>query len=206
MSDVERALSEVANIRSQLAAGTVFRGFGPIIFAVSGIFALAAGGVQVIWPAVANANPTNFVLCWITVAVLVAGLIGFGMITRSKRLHGSMAEAMIMTTIEQFLPVVAGGAAISAVLLKYAPDSLWILPGLWQVLVAIGIFASLRILHKAMSLAGAWYFVSGVSVLVIASLSMKLTPWMMAIPFSIGQFLIASILWFASGGDHVREN
>lgn len=206
MSDVERALSEITNIRSQLAAGTVFRGFGPVIFAVSGVMALVAGGVQTIWPAVGGADQTNYVLCWIAVAVLVSGLIGFGMITRSKRLHGNMAQSMITTTIEQFLPVGAGGAAISAVLLKYSPDTLWTLPGLWQVLVAIGIFASLRTLPRAMSLAGGWYFISGITVLVIASVDQQLTPWMMAIPFSIGQFLIATVLWLAGGGDNAQEN
>jgi hypothetical protein len=205
LSDLERALNEVANIRDQLATGTVFRGFGPFVIAGSGVLALATGGVQVIWPSVAASNPTNYVFCWIAVAVLVAVLIGVSVITRSNRLHGNMAKTMIMTAIEQFLPVCASGAAISAVLLKYAPGSLWILPGLWQVLVAIGIFGSLKTLPKSMSLAGAWYFLSGIFVLVFASVDQELSPWMMALPFAVGQFLVASILWLANGGDDAQQ-
>ena len=197
--DLERALSDVANIRDQLATGTVFRGFGPLVIAGSGFLALATGGAQVIWPSAIASNSTTYIFCWIAVAVLVATLIGVSMITRSKRLHGNMAKTMIMGTIQQFLPVCASGAAISAVLLKYAPSSLWILPGLWQVLVAIGIFGSLKMLPKTMSMVGAWYFISGTFVLVFASVDQVPSPWMMAFPFAIGQFLAASILWFESG-------
>jgi hypothetical protein len=85
------------------------------------------------------------------------------------------------------------------VLWKFAPESLWLLPGLWQVLVSLGVFASVRTLPRTVALGGAWYFVSGFVVLVLASHNHALSPWTMGLPFVIGQLLMATILYFASG-------
>ena len=90
-------------------------------------------------------------------------------------------------------------------LVRFAPDSLWLLPGLWQVLVALGIFASVRSLPPLIALVGAWYFVAGVAVLIVASLGQSLSPWMMGLPFAIGQFLMAAVLYFASGEHHAED-
>ena len=66
---------------------------------------------------------------------------------------------------------------------KFAPESLWLLPGLWQVLVSLGVFASVRSLPRTVALAGAWYFVAGFTVLLLASQSHTLSPWTMGLPF-----------------------
>ena len=73
------------------------------------------------------------------------------------------------------------------------------LPGLWQLLTSIGIFASARSLPASIKIAAAWYFVAGFAVLVVASVHHTLSPWTMGLPFVIGQFLMAAILHFASG-------
>ena len=73
------------------------------------------------------------------------------------------------------------------------------LPGLWQVLVSLGVFASVRSLPRTVALAGAWYFVAGFAILMLASDSHALSPWTMGLPFVIGQSLMATVLHFASG-------
>jgi len=82
---------------------------------------------------------------------------------------------------------------------------LWILPGLWQVLVSLGIFASVRSLPRSVALAGGWYFVAGFGVLLLASQSHALSPWTMGLPFVIGQWLMAAILYVASGETDVED-
>ena len=79
------------------------------------------------------------------------------------------------------------------------------MPGLWQILVSLGIFASVRSLPRTVALAGAWYFISGFAVVVLASRSHTLSPWTMGLPFVIGQSVMAGILYFASGDDDVEE-
>jgi hypothetical protein len=88
---------------------------------------------------------------------------------------------------------------------KFAPETLWMLPGLWQVLVSLGVFASVRLLPRTIALGGAWYFLSGFTVLVIASQSHALSPWTMGLPFAIGQLLLAALLYVASGGNDVED-
>ena len=36
MSDIDKALSDIVEIRSRIAAGTAFRGYGPLAIAVTG--------------------------------------------------------------------------------------------------------------------------------------------------------------------------
>jgi hypothetical protein len=106
---------------------------------------------------------------------------------------------MIHQAVEQFLPVGVAGASLAVVLWKFAPETLWMLPGLWQVLVSLGVFASVRSLPRTVALAGAWYFVAGFAILMLASDSHALSPWTMGLPFVIGQSLMAAVLHFASG-------
>ncbi len=205
MRDVDRALADIANIRNQLAAGTMFRGFGPAVMAVTGVLAIFMAGAQSIWPEALAADTLILLAGWVVTAVVSAGLIGAEMLARSRRHHGGLADAMIWNAIQQFLPAGFAGGAIGLVLVRFAPDSLWLLPGLWQVLVALGIFASVRSLPPLIALVGAWYFVAGVAVLIVASLGQSLSPWMMGLPFAIGQFLMAAVLYFASGEHHAED-
>ena len=89
---------------------------------------------------------------------------------------------------------------------KFAPETLWMLPGLWQVLVSLGIFASVRSLPRSVALGGAWYFLSPAStVLLLASQNHALSPWTMGLPFAVGQLLMAALLHLASGGDDAED-
>jgi len=56
------------------------------------------------------------------------------------------------------------------------------LPGLWQVLVGLGLFASVRVLPRPVPLAGAWYLLAGLTVLALASETRHLSPWLMGLP------------------------
>ena len=105
---------------------------------------------------------------------------------------------MVQQAVEQFLPAAVAGALLAVMLWKFAPETLWLLPGLWQILVSVGIFASVRTLPRNVALVGAWYFVAGFTVLLIGSLHHTLSPWTMGLPFVIGQLLMAALLYIAS--------
>jgi hypothetical protein len=121
------------------------------------------------------------------------------MIARTRRHHAGLADAMLMNAVEQALPAGVAGAAIALVLVQFAPETLWVLPGLWQILVGLGIFASVRSLPRAVGLAGAWYVAAGVFVLALSSQTQALSPWTMGVPFAVGQLLLAVILHQAFG-------
>jgi hypothetical protein len=197
MRDLDKALADIGSIRQQLAAGTMFRGFGPAVMAVTGALALLTAIAQSIWLDDPTGHPHLFLSSWVIASAASAALIGAEMIARTRRHHSGLADAMLLNAIEQFLPAGAAGVAIALVLLQFAPEQLWMLPGLWQVLVSLGLFAAVRSLPRAVVLAAAWYFVAGVAVLIMASRTHALSPWLMGVPFAAGQLLLAAILYFA---------
>jgi hypothetical protein len=199
MRDLDKALADIIAIRNQLDAGTAFRGYGPAAVAATGVVALLTAILQFYWLDDPTHNPIAFFVGWAAAAVLSALTIWIEMRARSRRHHSGLADAMIHQAIEQFLPAGVAGVLLAAMLWKFAPETLWMLPGLWQVLVSLGVFASVRSLPRTVALAGAWYFVAGFAVLILASQSHALSPWTMGLPFVAGQSLMAAILYFASG-------
>jgi hypothetical protein len=198
MSDLDKALADIITIRSQIAAGTAFRGYGPAAVAATGGVALLTAVLQYLLLADPTGHPLSFLFGWAFAAAVSALTIWIEMQARSRRHHSGLADAMIHQAIEQFLPAGVAGVLLAVVLWKFAPEALWLLPGLWQVLVSLGVFASVRSLPRSVALAGAWYFVSGFIVVLLASQSHALSPWTMGLPFVIGQWLMAAILYFAS--------
>jgi hypothetical protein len=199
MSDLDKALADIFAIRSQIAAGTAFRGYGPAAVAITGGLALMTALMQFLWLDNPTAHPLEFFCSWAATAGVSATLIWIEMRARSRRHHSGLADAMVLQAVEQFLPAGAAGAAFAVLLWMFAPETLWMLPGLWQVLVALGIFASVRSLPRTVAVAGAWYFLAGFTILLLASHSHTLSPWTMGMPFVVGQLLLACLLHFASG-------
>ncbi len=205
MRDLDKALADIVAIRTQLAAGTAFRGYGPAAMAATGGVALATAVLQFSWLDDPTSHPVAFFLGWAAAAALSALLILIEMQARSRRHHSGLADAMIHQAVEQFLPSAAAGLLLAAMLWKFAPEALWMLPGLWQVLISLGVFASIRSLPRTVALGGAFYFLAGFTVLLLASQSHALSPWTMGLPFVIGQSLMAAILYFASGADDAER-
>jgi len=199
MRDLDKALADIIAIRSQLAAGTAFAGYGPAAIAATSVVALVTVVLQYSFLKDPTHHPLTFLFGWALAALLSAAMILTEMIARSRRRHSGLADAMIHQAVEQFLPSAVAGVLLAIVLWKFAIESLWLLPGLWQVLVSLGVFASVRFLPRSVAIAGAWYFVAGFVVLLIASHDHALSPWTMGLPFVIGQALMATILYFASG-------
>lgn len=199
MRDLDKALADILAIRSQIAAGTAFRGYGPATVAVTSGIALLTAILQFLWLKDPTGQPIVFFGGWAAAASLSAALIWVEMLARTRRHHSGLADAMLQQAIGQFLPAGVAGLLLAIMMWKFAPETLWMLPGLWQVLVSLGVFASVRTLPRSIAFGGAWYFVSGFTVLLLASQTHQLSPWTMGLPFAAGQLLMAALLYFASG-------
>jgi hypothetical protein len=205
MRDLDKALADILTIRSQIAAGTAFRGYGPATAAATGALALITTLAQFLLLGEPTAEPLIFFAGWAATAAVSAALIWIEMLARSRRHHSGLADAMIHQAAEQFLPSAVAGVLLAVMLWKFAPETLCMLPGLWQVMVSLGVFASVRSLPRTVAVAGAWYFVAGFTTLLLASQDHALSPWTMGLPFVIGQLLMAAILQFASGGNDAED-
>lgn len=207
MQDLDKALEDISTIKAHLAQHNLFQGFGPAVIALTGLFALATGIGQYILPHLLADSPKQFLLIWIALALFSALLVGLEMIARAKRNHGGMATSMILTAMEYFLPAAMAGLIVTALLWQFSPANLWLLPGLWLFFVALGLFSAQRCLPKKIFWVGGWYFLCAICIFALSAATHDLSPWMMAAPFSLGQFLTAYILYKADSEElpsHVR--
>ena len=192
MSDLNEALIDIRSIRRQVAQTTEFRGYGPITLSATAVVALAAGAVQWLWLHGYAAQPVKYVGLWLTTGVLCAALIGTEMLVRANRLHSGMADEMIRVAGGQFLPAGVAGAILPFVLLHVGPNVFWMLPGLWQIIFSLGVFASCRGLPRPMLVVGAWFMLTGFGSVSLGD-GRALHPATMACSFGIGMALVAGI-------------
>jgi hypothetical protein len=196
MTELRQALDDINAIRSQVARGTQFRGYGPLSIASTGILAMLVAAAETHWSAASQLDLKGFLAIWIATAAVAVFMSGVETIFRVRRVHSGLAGEMIQAAVEQFLPCIVVGLLLTVMLMKIAPQDSWMLPGLWSVMFSLGIFASCRFLPWQMFAVGAWYLAAGLICLWVAAGHHALLPWAMGIPFGIGQLLVAAVLRF----------
>jgi hypothetical protein len=199
MTDLDKALADITAIRSQMARGAEFRGYGPATVAAMGVLAILAAGIQALWLPNPATDVFNYLALWWATAAISVLLIGIEMVARTRRIHSGLADEMIHAASEQFVPAGVAGVLLTFVLYRFAPQSLWMLPGLWQIVFSLGIFASCRSLPRPMFAAGVWYLATGLASLAFANGVHAFSPYAMAVPFGVGQIFIALVLYCSIG-------
>jgi len=194
--ELEDALLQIAEIRQQIARTEVFRGYRSVPVVLSSLLAVLGALAQARWLDHPREQLSLYLLLWVSVGV-VSGLVAFsGMWIRAARTDSPLVRLHTGLALEQFLPALAAGALVTFLIARYAVDVAWMLPGLWQIFLALGVFASCRLLPRATFLVGVFYLLSGASCLVFGQGALALSPWAMGVPFGIGQALAAGILYF----------
>ena len=200
MNNLNKALGDIDRIRRQVAQSTEFRGYGPVTLGGTGALAVAAAAAQAFWLPDAATHFAVYLTLWISTAVLSAALIGIEMYARTLRIHSGMADEMIRMAVEQFLPAVGVGGLLTLVLTRFVPGAFWMIPGMWQVIFSLGVFSSGRFLPRAVPMVGAWYLLTGLTLIALGD-NRALSPWAMGIPYGVGQMLVACILLQAAKED-----
>lgn len=199
VTELRQAIAEISAIRAQVARGTQFRGYGPLSIASSGVLALLVAAVQARWLRESTHDVAAFLLIWVATAAVSVVLATVETINRARRVHSGFAGEMLHSAVEQFLPGIVVGILLTAVLTRAAPQETWMLPGLWEMVFSLGVFASCRFLPRQMFAVGIWYLASGLTCLMIESGPRTLSPWEMGIPFGVGQLLVAAVLQYGFG-------
>jgi hypothetical protein len=193
--ELRDALTQIAEIRLQMARSEVFRGYRALPVAFSGLLAFAAAGLQAAWIPDPSRQLGAYLGLWIGAAVLSAAAAGCGMV-----LAGSAASPwrrrITWLAVEQFVPCLVAGGMVTAVLVNAQPEALWLLPGLWQVLFSLGVFASCRLLPRPTFAVAVFYLATGIACMALARAESALAPWAMGVPFGVGQLLAAAILYW----------
>jgi hypothetical protein len=196
VTDLYKALAEINLIRGQMARAAEFRGYGPATIAATGGIALLAAAAQSHWLQTPGRDVGGYLEIWIAAAAVSVFIIGVETITRTRRVHSGLAKEMIYAALGQFLPPVASGLLLTVVLARYAPQNLWMLPGLWQVIFSLGGFSSCQFLPRPMFAVGVWYLAAGLICVALGGGDWAFSPWAMGVTFGVGQLLVAAVLQF----------
>lgn len=196
MANLREALSDIRSIRALMARCIEFRGYGPTTLAITGVLAIAVASIEE-WDLFGSArDPWQYLWVWIGTAAVSLILIGIETVARARRIHSGLAMQMVHSAFEQFLPAIVAGILITVVMARFSPQNLWMLPGLWQVLFSLGVFASCRFLPRATFWVGVWYLAAGLTCLALGHGDSAFSPWEMGVPFGLGQLMVAGVLQF----------
>jgi hypothetical protein len=200
--ELREAMEQIEAIRRQVARSTVFRGYRSVPVAFSGALAVVAGLLQD-WVLPDPMNSVHaYLALWLGVALLSLLGAGIEMTYRSWRNDEPLQRELSLLAAEQFLPSIVAGAMLTTVIVRSAPEQVWMLPGLWSIVFGLGIFASYRLLPSATFWVAMYYMVMGGICLIVGQGQHSLSPWLMVMSFGIGQTLAAGILYWSLERDH----
>jgi hypothetical protein len=200
--ELREALTQISEIRQQVARTEVFRGYRALPVAFSGALALAVAGFQQVWLPDPAHEVSAYLSLWVGAALVSLLATSVEMVLHSRRAASPLAHSMTWLAVGQFLPCVVAGGLLMCVLVGYAPQCLWLLPGLWALLFSLGIFASYRLLPRPTFYVAIFYMCAGTLCLTLGEAA--LSPWAMGLPFGLGQLFAAAILYWTlerSDGD-----
>lgn len=194
--ELRQALAQVSEIRTQLARTETFRGYRSATVAFTGLVGVVTAVIQSIWLPRPIEQWDLYLAVWIGAAVLNATFVGIEIWSRA-RTGFDFTRRTTLFAIGQFLPALLVGGLLTLVIARQATDAVWMLPGLWALVFSLGVFASCRLLPRAVAIVGAWYIACGVLALAWGQGPAALSPWIMGITFGGGQLLTAFILYCA---------
>ena len=192
--ELNRALSQIAAIREQIARAELFRGYRSAATAATAGIAVATAAAQSVLIGDAELRLTFFLYPWFAAAVLSIGLIGVGIARRYVACEDRVQRELTATAIGQFAPYIVIGLLLTVVLVDVVGRSTWLLPGLYMILTGLGIHASRAVLPASVTIVSIFYLMAGL-VTLAAGPTKAFEPWTMGGVFGVGQLLAAAVLW-----------
>lgn len=207
--ELHEALSQISEIRQQMARSQVFRGYRSATTAFTALVAAGAAGAQALWVPDPSRQVTQYLLVWCGAALVGLVVVGTEMALRSHRSGSPLQRQFTLLAVDQFMPAIVAGGLLTLVIEQFAREAVWMLPGLWAILFSLGVFASRRFLPRGVFVIGAYYLLAGLWCLTLdrspGGTHPALSLWTMGLLFGFGQLLAAGVLWWTLEREHGRE-
>jgi hypothetical protein len=185
--EVQRAISDLAEVRERLAALQRFHGYSGIAAAASGLLAFAAAYLQLqVAPAPrTGAEQHGYITIWLTCLALALVLNYGAVVVWVFRNHGPRAQSQFRSAALTIAPSIFLGGVLSVALVDHAAYTL--LPGTWFACYAIGLFASRDMLPKRTMIVTSAFAALALAFLLTPLEAFALAWWVMALGFGCGQ-------------------
>lgn len=193
---LREALTQIAEIRAAVAATEQFRGYRAAPVALSGGLAILAAAAQPLLIPKPTEDLTGYLILWFGIAVLGLAAAGVRIVKRDWFAANPMRRELTRHAVAQFAPCLVAGLVVTVALARHAPHAAEMLPGLWQVVFSLGIFASWRLLPRATVWVAVFYLAAGAYNLAYSHGPLAMAPWTMGAVFGPGQLAIAAILYW----------
>lgn len=195
MTPLEDALAQISDIRGHLARTETFRGYRSATVGFSAVVAVIVAVLQSWLVPNPSRATAEYLALWVCAAAICLVVTAAELWLRSARAASPLSLRHTCLAVEQFLPCVVAGGLLTVALLRYAGETLWMLPGLWSMLFGLGVFASWRLLPRPTFLVAVYYLLASMLLLTIAR-EHTFSPWAMGGTFGVGQMFAATILYF----------
>jgi hypothetical protein len=193
MSDVTRALEQIAEIHDHLARGEVYRGWRSFPVALSGIVGLAGA----VWQSMYGRpiEPWSFTAYW-TLVASISLTVGCSEIAWRYLRASARERRHTRCVIGQFLPALVAGAIATTALFRLSPTLVVLFPGLWALLYGVAIFAARPYIPRVSGWVALYFWSAGLILLWTANGVESLSPWSVGATFGVGQLFGALALYW----------
>lgn len=150
----DRAIADLSFIRETMERATTVTSVPGRGGAMMGATALVAA-----WVASRQASPAEWLAVWLAEAVLALGIGGATLVAKAERTGASLRSRAGRLFVGSFVPPVAAGAVLTAVLFRLHQTTL--LPGVWLLLYGTAVVVAGAFSVRAVPIMGTCFMVLG---------------------------------------------
>ena len=193
MTDLERALADIAEVRERLGNAQRFKGYSGLAALVSGVFAIAAGVVQwLLVPAIATSHDGRLYFAVWFACCAASVVVNYSAIAHWYVNDATARERWQTATVGfSILPALLLGAALSFALLR--ANLFAFLPGVWCGCYGVGLIASRTTLPRSVVPICIAFLAAG-AALLFAPPQIALAAWVLPATFGAGQIVIGALV------------
>jgi hypothetical protein len=193
--DLQRALSDLAEVRDRLAHLQRFEGYSGPAAAASGACAFFAGYIQQqVAPMPRTPEALHaYLAIWLT-CLAAAIALNYGAVAVWVLKHrGPGPQSQFRSAALSIAPSIVLGGALSFALVDH--NAYAVLPGTWFAFYAIGLFASRGVIPNSTNGVMVAFAMLALVFLVTPLVAVALAWWVMPLGFGVGQLAIGYLLW-----------
>jgi hypothetical protein len=193
--ELERAISDLEEVRDRLAAVQRFEGYSAPAAVASGLAAIAAGFIQFQLEPFPRASEGfhRYVAIWM-LCLAIGLVLNYGAVViwaLHNRCPGAVSR--FRSAARSIAPSVVLGGLLTAALIAHSMYAL--LPGAWFALYSIGLFASRGAIPDSAMTVTLGFAILAALFLISPLQSLALVWWVMPLGFGLGQIAIGGLVW-----------